>query len=90
MDTLPYRQALDRIHVEYVEMPGIRLTEDQAQRLSGVDGSVCRVVLEDLVRAKFLYRGPDGTYARVVNSVTTRFTATTAAKSSPVCTDRPR
>jgi hypothetical protein len=80
MDT-PYRHALNRIHVEYIEMPGIRLTEDQAQRLCGVDASVCRVVLEDLVRAGFLYQGPDGSYLRVVRSEPTWFPAATAART---------
>ena len=32
-------------------MPGMHLTAMQVQRLSGVDISVCRLVLDDLVRA---------------------------------------
>lgn len=55
MDDLPYRQAFERIRAEYVEMPGMRLTAAQVQRLSGVDISICAVVLEDLVRAQFLH-----------------------------------
>ena len=55
MDALPYQQALDRIRAEFVEMPGMRLTLEQAHRLSGVATAICRVVLEDLVRAGFLY-----------------------------------
>ena len=64
MDDLPYRQAFERIRAEYLEMPGMRLTAAQVQRLSGVDISTCAVVLEDLVRARFLDRGSDGSYAR--------------------------
>ncbi len=64
MKDLPYRQAFDRIRAEYLEMPGMRLTPTQVQRLSGVDISVCTLVLEDLVRAQFLYRGHDGSYSR--------------------------
>jgi hypothetical protein len=64
MKDLPYRQAFDRIRAEYLEMPGMRLTAAQVQRLSGVDVSVCRLVLEDLVRAQFLYVGHDGSYSR--------------------------
>jgi hypothetical protein len=63
-DLLPYRQAFDRIHAEYLEMPGMRLTATQVQRLSGVELSVCRLVLDDLVRAQFLYAGLDGSYSR--------------------------
>ncbi len=64
MDTLPYQRAFDRIRAEYLEMPGMRLTPVQVERLSGVDRSVCGIVLDDLVRAKFLWVGPDGSYAR--------------------------
>jgi hypothetical protein len=61
---LPYGQAFDRIRAEYVEMPGMRLTPKQVQRLSGVETSVCRAVLDDLVRAGFLRQRTDGSYAR--------------------------
>ena len=64
MDHPPYRQAFERIRAEYLEMPGMRLTAAQVHRLSGVDILICAVVLEDLVRAQFLHRGPDGSYAR--------------------------
>jgi hypothetical protein len=64
MDTPPYRQAFDRIRAEYVEMPGMRLTPAQVQRLSGVELSICTLVLDDLVRAQFLHLGTDGSYAR--------------------------
>lgn len=64
MDPLPYQRAFERIRAEYLDMPGMRLTPTQVQRLSGVDNSVCRLVLDDLVRAKFLWIGPDGSYLR--------------------------
>ena len=87
MNKLPYQQALDRIHTQYIEMPGLRLTVDQVQRLCGVDGAVCRVVLEDLVRAKFLHQQGDGSYARVLAGVTTRFSVSPAARTSPASVD---
>jgi hypothetical protein len=59
-----YRQAFDRIRADYLEMPGMRLTATQVQRLSGVELSVCRLVLDDLVRARFLSAGRDGSYSR--------------------------
>lgn len=42
----------------------MRLTPEQVERLSGVVNSVCRLVLDDLVRAGFLSVRADGTYAR--------------------------
>jgi hypothetical protein len=60
----PYERAFKRIQAEFVEMPGIRLTPEQVERLSGVGSSVCRRVLDDLVRAGFLAVGANGTYAR--------------------------
>ena len=64
MNTSPYQQAFARIRAEYVEMPGMRLTAGQVQRLSGVDVAICRLVLDDLVRSKFLHVADDGSYAR--------------------------
>jgi hypothetical protein len=60
----PYEQAFNRIRAEYEEMPGMRLTPEQVERLSGVDRAVCRLVLDDLVRAQFLATGHDGLYGR--------------------------
>ena len=64
MTDLLYRQAFDRIRAEYLEMPGMRLTAAQVQRLSGVHLAICALVLEDLVHAQFLHKGPDGSYVR--------------------------
>ena len=64
MDTALYRRAFGRIRVEYLEMPGMRLTPAQVQRLFGVDAAICTRVLDDLVLAKFLHADDDGVYAR--------------------------
>ena len=64
MKSLPYRQAFERIRGEYREMPGMRLTLAQVERLSGVEISVCRLVLDDLVHTHILSVRPDGTYTR--------------------------
>ena len=64
MNSLPIGQAFERIRGEYREMPGMRLTPVQVERLSGVEVAVCRLVLDDLVRTQFLSVRPDGTYAR--------------------------
>jgi hypothetical protein len=59
---------LRRIWREYVEMPGLRLTRAQAQRLWTVDVETCTSLLETLVELKFLVHSPDGKYARVVDA----------------------
>jgi hypothetical protein len=65
MNTLPYREAFDRIRAEFLGMPGMRLTPEQVEHLSGVDRAVCKCVLDDLVRAKFLGLLPNGSYGRL-------------------------
>jgi hypothetical protein len=65
MNTLPYQEAFERIRAEFLEMPGMRLTPEQVQRLSGVNREVCKCVLDDLVRAKFLGVMPNGSYGRL-------------------------
>ena len=62
---MPYTALFTRVRGEYLEMPGLRLTFQQAQRLWGLERIDCRTVLEALVEAKFLCVKPDGTYARV-------------------------
>jgi len=56
---------LKRIRAEYLEMPGLRLTFLQVQRLCGVEPSVCRAVLDSLVEERFLCVKSNGTYARM-------------------------
>ena len=58
-------EVLRRIRSEYVEMPGLRLTVAQAQRIFGLDRATCESVLEALVEAKFLRRARDGAFVRV-------------------------
>ena len=54
--------VLQRIQGEYVEMPGLRLTAAQAQRLWGLDRSVCEQLLNVLVNANFLSQTRDGSF----------------------------
>jgi hypothetical protein len=65
MNQLEYQQAFARIRGEFLEMPGMRLTIAQVQRLSGEQNAICQGVLEDLVRAGFLGLSADGTYRRL-------------------------
>ena len=56
--------ALTRVKGEYLEMPGLRLTPRQAQRLWGFEPEVCQALLGALVDAKFLQRTRDGAFTR--------------------------
>jgi len=51
-----------RILVQFREMPGLRLTEGQAARLSGLDESSCAVLLRSLEREGVLRRTSAGYY----------------------------
>ena len=62
-DPTPNR-LLARIRGEFAEMPGMRLTFRQAQRLWALDAPMCRSLLETLVAANFLVRSADGAFAR--------------------------
>lgn len=53
-----------RIRAEYLEMPGLRLTPVQAQRLWGLDRVACDAILGALVEANFLTRTRDGAFVR--------------------------
>jgi len=48
-------------------MPGLRLTFEQAQRLCGVDGTLCQMALDALIDTHFLCLRPNGLYARVTD-----------------------
>lgn len=61
-----HERARQRIHAEYVEMPDMLLSAEDVSRLCGLDVSVCRVVLDALVREDFLSLGPRGRYARAI------------------------
>ena len=66
--TLAYRDvavvtALRRVKGEYMEMPGLRLTRAQAQRLWGLDREACQALLGALVDAKFLCQTRDGAFS---------------------------
>jgi hypothetical protein len=55
---------LERVEGEYREMPGLSLTEQQAQRLWGLDSTACRVLFDTLLERGFLRRSPRGGYVR--------------------------
>ena len=55
---------ISRIRGEFHEMPGMRLTFDQAVRLWALDRQTCECMLERLVAAGFLLRDHRGLYSR--------------------------
>lgn len=60
----PLDEVIRRVQGEYIEMPGLRLTTAQAQRLWGLDRTACDTLLGALVDAKFLFRTRDGAFVR--------------------------
>jgi len=60
----PADALLHRIRGEFVEMPGLRLTLQQAARLWHLDQTLVTALLGALVEARFLARTPDGAYKR--------------------------
>src|SRR5436309_13027045 len=57
--------VLSRVKGEFLEMPGLRLTEPQARRLWGLDAASCGALLTALVDAQFLFRTRDGAFMRL-------------------------
>ena len=55
---------LGRIRAEYWEMPGLKLTPGQAQRLWSLDRESCDALFNDLIGAGFLSRTRDGAFVR--------------------------
>lgn len=60
----PLDDILKRVRGEYLEMPGLSLTAAQAQRLWGLDRTVCEGLLSLLVDSKFLHLTRDGSFVR--------------------------
>jgi hypothetical protein len=61
----PSLNLLNRVRSEFIEMPGLRLRIDQAQRLWNLDRAVCESVLRSLVDAQFLGQTEGQLYGRI-------------------------
>jgi hypothetical protein len=59
-----FAAALRRAQADFLEMPGLVLTEAQAARLWSFDSALCSTVLEKLVELRFLTRSRHATFAR--------------------------
>ena len=59
-----FAAALRRAQAEFLEMPGLQLTEAQAARLWAFDSALCSAVLSSLVESRFLVRRRNASFAR--------------------------
>jgi hypothetical protein len=57
------------VRAEYLEVPGLDLTREQARRLWGLDQATCDSLLAALVDTRFLRRTRDNRYLRADDSV---------------------
>lgn len=64
--------VLRRVQGEFLEMPGLRLTEAQARRLWGLDATACGALLGALVESKFLFRTRDGAFMKAEHATPLR------------------
>lgn len=54
------QETVRRVRAEFLEMPGLKLTVPQAQRLWGIDRVTCEAVIAELTESRFLLRTRDG------------------------------
>jgi hypothetical protein len=66
------QDLMSRIRAEFLEMPGMRLTMQQVQRLCGIESTLCQTVLDSLVEERFLSVKPDGSYGRLTEGDVSR------------------
>ena len=76
--------VLQRIQGEFLEMPGLRLTASQAQRLWGLEREVCMALLGALVDARFLQQTRDGAFVRLEGARPTRLTIPRGSQNQAV------
>ena len=55
---------LHLVRAEYLEIPGLRLTKEQVQRLWGLDPVTCEALLAALVDVRFLRLTRQDAYVR--------------------------
>ena len=72
-------EIIRRIQGEFLEMPGLRLTDAQARRLWGLDAATCSALLDALVATGFLFRTRDGAIMRVENAMPVKTTLSARA-----------
>jgi hypothetical protein len=71
-DRQSFANALRQIEAEYCEMPGLSVTETQAQRLWRLDKVTCKRALETLVDRGLLRRTRRESYVRAATAMSAR------------------
>jgi hypothetical protein len=61
-DSPPTAASLLRIQAEYRELPGLKLTMTQAERLWALDEHTCEALLEALIASRFLRKTATDAY----------------------------
>ena len=64
MPTVRPMSVVEYMRGEFLESPGLRLTRGQIQRLWNLDAEDCRAAVQNLLDARFLREGRDGTFVR--------------------------
>ena len=59
---LDFVRLLNIVRGEFLEMPGLRLTKKQAQRLWAIDADTCEALLGTLEASHFLRHTREGEY----------------------------
>jgi hypothetical protein len=59
---IDFVRLLEIVRGEFLEMPGLRLTKKQAQRLWAIDADACEAVLNALEGSQFLRHTRSGEY----------------------------
>ncbi len=80
--TVDLEETLRRIQSEFLEMPGLRLTDAQACRLWGLDPGTCAAVIDALVTARFLFRTRDGAVMRIERAAPVKIELSSRAAGS--------
>ena len=68
MNVEQVRHTLTRIEREYLELPGLSLTEPQMRKLLGLPHELCEAAIDELIRHNFLVATPRGTYLRRISA----------------------
>jgi hypothetical protein len=84
MNTFLDQRVLERLRAEYLEMPGLKLRIEQVQRLCGIEQTMCKLVLDALVKTSFLCLKSDGTYVRLTEGSSPRPRPVKALTSTPI------
>jgi hypothetical protein len=83
-------EVLQRVQGEFLEMPGLRLTDAQARRLWGLDAASCDTLLGMLVDEGFLFRTRDGAFMRIEHASPVKSVKTVKTVKTAKATLRPR